>query len=141
MVDSGRWPNDQDILAHFTRPRRSINHRAIGEIRTGAKHPTIKTATPEELDSFIACWPQVDDELLIKAREAMIAAVHTFNSAGLTFRAGLFIVTAIIAWPYLIHAWFKREGVDYRHTRNQGGEKVQARLRTGPINSGSSLIV
>ena len=25
------------------------------------------------------------DELLIKAREAMIAAVHTFNSAGLTF--------------------------------------------------------
>jgi hypothetical protein len=38
------------------------------------------------------------DELLIKAREAMIAAVHTSNSAGLTFRAELFIVTAIIAW-------------------------------------------
>ena len=27
------------------------------------------------------------DELLIKAREAMIAAVHTFNGAGLHFRA------------------------------------------------------
>ena len=44
------------------------------------------------------------DELLIKAREAMIAAVHTFNSAGLTFRAELFIVTAIIAWTCLLHA-------------------------------------
>jgi hypothetical protein len=26
MVAEGRWPNDQDILAYFTRPTRSINH-------------------------------------------------------------------------------------------------------------------
>ena len=26
--------NDQDILAYFTRPTRSVIHRAIGEIRT-----------------------------------------------------------------------------------------------------------
>ena len=32
----------------------------------------------------------------------MIAAVHTFNSGGLFFRAELFIVTSIIAWTYLI---------------------------------------
>ena len=38
----------------------------------------------------------------------MIAAVHIFNSAGLTFRAELFIVTAIIAWTYLLHAWYRR---------------------------------
>jgi hypothetical protein len=48
----------------------------------------------------------------------MIAAVHTFNSAGLYFRAELFIVTAIIAWTYLLHAYFKREGVDYRYKKN-----------------------
>jgi hypothetical protein len=92
MVTDGRWPNDQDILAYFTRPTRSINHRAIAEIRTGTKHTAIKAAAPDELDSFIASWPEVDpetglslrgDELLIKAREAMIAAVHSFNSAGL----------------------------------------------------------
>jgi len=61
------------------------------------------------LDSFIVTWPEVDaetslslrgDELLIKAREALIAAVHTFNSAGLTFLTELFMVTAIIAWTY-----------------------------------------
>lgn len=140
MVADGRWPNDQDILAHFPRPARSINHRAIAEIRTGTKHTAIKAAAPDELDSFIASWPEVDaetglslrgDELLIKAREAMIAAAHTFNSAGLTFRAELFIVTAVIAWTYLLHAWFKREGVDYRHTRTEKGEKVVVKTPTG----------
>lgn len=56
----------------------------------------------------------------------MIAAVHVFNSAGLTFRAELFIVTAVIAWTYLLHAWFKRDGVDYRYageTTKEGAEK------------------
>lgn len=51
---------------------------------------------------FLTAWPDIDpvtglhlkgDELLIKAREAMIAAVHTFNSAGLVFRGELFIVS------------------------------------------------
>jgi len=59
------------------------------------------------LESLLATWPEVDaetgltlrgDALLIKAREAMIAAVHTSSSAGFTFRAEFFIVTAIIAW-------------------------------------------
>ena len=50
----------------------------------------------------------------------MVAAVHTFNGAGLTFRAELLIVTAIIAWTYWLHAWFKREGIDYRY-RGAGG--------------------
>jgi hypothetical protein len=124
--------NDQDILAYFTRPTRSVNHRAIGEIRTEKKHKTVKPATPEELDAFLATWPDLEpqtglstrgDELLIKAREAMIAAVHMFNGAGLTFRAELFIVTAIIAWTYLLHAWFKREGIDYRHRISGGAIK------------------
>jgi hypothetical protein len=140
MVADGRWPNDQDILAHFTRPTRSINHRAIAEIRTGVKHAAVRAATSDELDGFIASWPEVDaetglslrgDELLIKAREAMIAAVHTFNGAGLTFRAELFIVTAVIAWTYLLHAWFKREGVDHRHIRTEKGEKIVAKTPNG----------
>lgn len=116
--------NDQDILAYFTRPTRSVNHRLISEIRNEVKHKTIKPASNDDLDAFLATWPDIDhetglsirgDELLIKAREAMIAAVQTFNSGGLTFRAELFIVTAIIAWTYLLHAWFKREGIDYRY--------------------------
>jgi hypothetical protein len=29
---------DQDILAYFTRPTRSVNHRLIGQIRKGTVH-------------------------------------------------------------------------------------------------------
>ena len=128
MLERGGY-NDQDILAFFTRPTRSVNHRLIGEVRTGKKHKTLKAASSDDLDAFLAAWPDHDphtglnlrgDELLIKAREAMIAAVRTFNGAGLNFRAELFIVTTIIAWTYLLHAWFKREGIDYRHKDANG---------------------
>lgn len=131
----GPFTNDQDILSYFTRPTRSINHRLIGEIRNESKHKTIKIASDDDLDAFLEMWPDIDhqtglsvrgDELLIKAREAMIAAVQTFNSAGLTFRAELFIVTAIIAWTYLLHAWFRRAGIDYRYPgqkTKEGAEK------------------
>jgi hypothetical protein len=140
MIADGRWPTDQDILAYFTRPTRSVNHRAVGEIRNEKKHAAIKAASCEQLENFIVSWPEVDvetglslrgDELLIKAREAMIAAVQTFNGAGLTFRAELFIVTAIIAWTYLLHAWFKREGVDYRYTKNENGQKTVLKTPCG----------
>lgn len=129
MIARGDWPNDQDILAYFTRPTRSVNHRAIGEIRTETKHKAVKSATAEQLDDFLSTWPDIDpqtglsirgDELLVKAREAMIAAVHIFNSAGLTFRTELFIVTGIIAWTYLLHAWFRREDIDYRYVKADG---------------------
>lgn len=129
MISRGDWPHDQDILAYFTRPTRSVNHRAIGEIRTESKHKAVKTATVEQLDDFLSTWPDIDpqtglsvhgDELLIKAREAMIAAVHIFNGAGLTFRTELFIVTGMIAWTYLLHAWFRREGIDHRYVNADG---------------------
>ncbi|SCZ73902.1 Protein of unknown function [Epibacterium ulvae] len=124
----------QDIQAYFSRPTRSINHARISEIRDKTKHVAVRAATDEELDAFLTAWPDVDpstglhfkgDELLIKAREAMIAAVHTFNSAGLFFRAELFIVTAIIAWTYLMHAYYKRRGIDYRYKVNGAVQKTK----------------
>lgn len=41
MISEKRW-NDQDILAYFTRPTRSINHARILEIRNGSKHAPSK---------------------------------------------------------------------------------------------------
>jgi Protein of unknown function (DUF3644) len=127
MILSKPPKNDQDILAYFTRPSRSINHRAIAEIRKDQKHKAVRVASQEELDDFLANYPDIDqqtglsargDELLLKAREAMIAAVNSFNSLGLMFRSELFIVTAIIAWTYLLHAWFKQRGIDFRYKKN-----------------------
>lgn len=123
----------QYIQAYFSRPTRSINHARISEIRDGTKHKSIKAASDAELEVFLRAWPNIDpstglhlqgDELMVKAREAMTAAVHTFNSAGLHFRAELFIVTSIIAWTYLLHAYYKRESVDYRYKRNAVVEKT-----------------
>lgn len=135
-----RGYNDQQILAFFTRPTRDLNHRDIGDVRKGKTHKSVKEAPDEELDEFLATWPATDpstglslrgDELLIKAREAMTAAVHTFNSAGLHFRAELFIVTAIIAWTYLLHAYYRREGVDHRYIKNVGGKQEVAKTTSG----------
>lgn len=126
----------QDIQAYFSRPTRSINHARISEIRDEKKHKSIKPASDADLDSFLNAWPNIDpntglhlqiDELIVKAREAMIAAVHTFNSAGLHFRAELFIVTSIIAWTYLLHAFYKHQNIDYRYKK--GG--VIQRTRNG----------
>jgi hypothetical protein len=134
MLQRGAY-NNQDILAYFTRPTRSVNHRVISEIRDGVRHNATRAATSEELDEFLSAWPEIDsltglnlrgDELLIKAREAMIAAVLTFNTGGLYFRTELFVVTAMIAWTYFLHAWFRRENIDYRYYRNVNGiQQVQ----------------
>ena len=61
-----------------------------------------------------------ENELLMKAQEAMIAAVHTFNGVGLNFRAELFVVTSIIGWTYLLHSWFRKQGIDYRYRASSG---------------------
>jgi hypothetical protein len=54
------------------------------------------------------------NELLKKAREAMLTAVQIFNNPHVEFKSELFIVTTIIAWTYLLHAYYRRKGVEYR---------------------------
>lgn len=59
MLATKRY-NDQDVLAYFTRPTRSINHRVISQIRTETKHKAAKAASDEQLREFLQCWPEVD---------------------------------------------------------------------------------
>lgn len=127
--------NDQDILAYFTRPTRSINHGRIKDIRDGKTHGAVPAASADELAAFLEAWPNVDgsglhligDELLIKAREAMLQAVQGFNNPRAFFKSEVFIVTAVIAWTYLVHAHFSRLGVDYRHRDRRTGEVLKTR--------------
>jgi len=135
MLEDGDFGNDQDILAYFTRPNRSINHRAIAEIRTQTKHARTVPASDAMLAQFLKDWPQIDtetglhifnDELLIKSREAMLVAVQSYNNPKTYFRSEVFIVMAIIAWTYLLHAFFKVKSIDYRHRKieEDGSETV-----------------
>ena len=51
-----------------------------------------------------------DDERLIRAREAMILAVHVFNTPACLFKTEIFAVLANIAWTYLLHEFYSRKG-------------------------------
>ncbi len=132
--------NDQSILAYFTRPNRTINHRLISQIRNGHRFSTIRPASKKKLQDFLDNYPLIDwatglhlygDELLIKAREAMLQAVQTFNNPKSFFRSELFIVSAVIAWTYLLHAYFKREGIDFRHCVKKSGQTTVAKTKGG----------
>ena len=124
--------NDQDILAYFTRPTRSINHARISEIRNETKHKATKAASEAELKRYLADWPLIDpktglhlfaDELLLKAREAMLLAVQSYNNPRAYFKSEVFIVIAIIAWTYLLHFFFKSKNIDYRYYREIAAKK------------------
>jgi len=140
MLKKGGY-NDQDILAYFTRPSRSINHARVSEIRRGTKHKRIKPASNETLEEFLKNWPLIDpgtglhlygDELFIKAREAMLLAVQAYNNPKSYFRSEVFIVTAMIAWTYLLHAYYKCNGVDFRYYKKKAdGTKEVLRTKHG----------
>ena len=51
---------DQDILAYFTRPTRSINHGRIKDIRDGKTHTGVAAASADELAAYLEVWPNVD---------------------------------------------------------------------------------
>jgi hypothetical protein len=54
------------------------------------------------------------EELLIKSREAMLCAVQTFNNPNIQFKSETFIILSNIAWTYLLHAFYKSKGIEYR---------------------------
>jgi len=111
------WRN-QDIQHQLNRGRvATVNSARITEVK---KDNTIKPAEEELVDFFIAkknAYDPVtglnfyDDERLIRAREAMILAVQSFNSPILRFKTEQFAVQTNIAWTYLLHEYFERQGV------------------------------
>ncbi len=121
--------SDQTIQAYFTRPGRSVNNARILEIRRGQRFTNVPVATDNDLQAFLANWPEVhhvtglhpvDDELVVKAREAMLSAIRTYNNPGTIFRSETFIVLAMIAWTYLLHWYYKKTGVDYQYRKTDG---------------------
>ena len=65
----------------------------------------------------------IKSELIKKSREAALAAIQLFNNPQITFKSELFIVTMVIAWTYLIHAYFRQKMIDYRYYEQHGMRK------------------
>ena len=74
--------------------------------------------------------PSVHKELLDKSREAALNAVQTFNNPLTTFKTETFIVLMVIAWTYLLHAHYRRQGVEYRYFEIPAGSKRRKFCRT-----------
>lgn len=75
--------------------------------------------------------PQVKKQLLYKSREAALNAVQTFNNPLTTFKAETFIVLMNIAWMYLLHAHYRREGVEYRYYTKGSKRRKFDRTKSG----------
>jgi hypothetical protein len=72
-------------------------------------------------------------ELIKKAREAMLTAVQIFNSPQIEFKSELFIVTTVIAWTYLLHAFYRKKGIEYRQYRQMGNRRRFLRTKFGAV--------
>jgi len=54
-------------------------------------------------------------ELIQKSREAALSAVQIYNNPNTTFKTESFIVLFVIAWVYLLHAYYRLNKIDYRY--------------------------
>ena len=73
----------------------------------------------------------VRSELLKKSKEAALAAVQIFNNPTISFKAESYIVLMVIAWTYLLHAYFRGKKIEYRYHEIQGSRKKYDRTKKG----------
>lgn len=73
----------------------------------------------------------VKEELLKKSREAALAAVQIFNNPNVTFKSETYIMLIVVAWTYLLHAYYRGRRIDYRYSEEGGRRKHYHRTRHG----------
>lgn len=62
----------------------------------------------------------IKNELLKKSREAALAAVQIFNNPNISFKSESYVVLMIIAWTYLLHAYYRSKKIEYRYFEKLG---------------------
>ncbi len=70
-------------------------------------------------------------ELLTKSREAALGAIRIFNDPQVTFKSESFIVLMTIAWTYLLHAYYREHGIEYRYFKQRKTRRVFDRTKQG----------
>lgn len=70
-------------------------------------------------------------ELVAKAREAALAAISTYNNPTTEFKSETYIVLMVIAWTYLLHAYYRGKGVEYRYYRQGPKRRIFHRTKHG----------
>jgi hypothetical protein len=73
----------------------------------------------------------IQASLIAKSREAALNAVQTFNNPLMSFRTETFIVLMVIAWTYLLHAYYRAHGIEYRYFEKLRNRRRFHRTRAG----------
>ena len=71
--------------------------------------------------------------LILKSQEAALSAVQIYNNPLIKFKSESFIVLFVIAWTYLLHAYYRSNGIDYRYYSIPKKRKVFKRNAGGSI--------
>lgn len=70
-------------------------------------------------------------ELVAKSREAALCAIRVFNDPNVSFKSETFIVLMVIAWTYLLHAYYRKKGIEYRYYSQAGKRRKFDRTKNG----------
>lgn len=73
----------------------------------------------------------IKNELLKKSREAALAAVQIFNNPNISFKSESYVVLMIIAWTYLLHAFFRVQKIEYRYCQQNGKRREFDKTKYG----------
>jgi len=73
----------------------------------------------------------IKNELIKKSRESALAAVQIFNNPNIMFKSEIYIVLMIIAWTYLLHAYYRDKKTDYRYFEEKNSRKKYDKTRRG----------
>jgi hypothetical protein len=63
----------------------------------------------------------------------MLTAVQIYNNPQIDFKSELFVVTTVIAWTYLFHAYYRKQKIDYRQLNRIPGRKKYATTPRGAV--------
>ena len=116
LLNDGWRNQDVQVLINTGRPA-SINSGRISGVK---KSLAISPATKQQVEAFrhkklifdhVTGLCPIDDERLVRAREAMILAVELFNTPRLAFKTGVFSMLANVAWTYLLHEYYQSIGL------------------------------
>ncbi len=73
----------------------------------------------------------ISGELLMKSREAALAAVQIYNSPLITFKSEIFIVLMNIAWTYLFHSYYRKKSIEYRYFQQRAKHRIFDKTKSG----------
>lgn len=65
----------------------------------------------------------VKKDLIEKSYEVALSATQIFNSPLIKFKTESFIVLMMIAWTYILHAYYHQKGISYRYYEMRGKKK------------------